>query len=544
MEERYKGQLKVSVIITCYNHGQYLAEAIESVRRQTYQHTEIIVVDDGSTDNTKQVAQSFRDVKYVFQENAGLSAARNRGIDESAGSYLVFLDADDWLYENGLESNVSMLKQNRNCVFVSGGHRKVDAYGNWLNLNDETETVIDCAHYEHLLRGNYIGMHAAVMYRRMIFNEFRFDTTLRACEDYDLYFRITRKYPVCHHLSKIAAYRIHGTNMSGNIPGMLKHVLLVLDRQEKLLRTAQEKAALHLGKQIWKNYYGLRLYQLLWHDVHSNEWPKLKQLILLGRLKPKKLSVYLLKKTGVQLRRLLKSRLPDPALKALHKTGAYKEYTPPPGKINTGDFNRLTPFSSDFGFDRGGPIDRFYIEKFLDENRDKIQGNVLEIGDNEYTLRFGQTAVKQSEILHVDATNQKATYVGDITHIPQIPSGNFDCIILTQTLHLIYDFKSALNTCYRILKPGGCLLMTVPGITPIDRGIWKDYWLWSFTDTAMKKVMTETFNGSEVDIKSYGNVFVASGFLYGMGLTEFPKEALQHHDPGYQVIISVKAIKH
>lgn len=85
--------------------------------------------------------------------------------------------------------------------------------------------------------------------------------------------------------------------------------------------------------------------------------------------------------------------------------------------------------------------------------------------------------------------------------------------------------------------------MTVPGITPIDRGIWKDYWLWSFTDTAMKKVMKETFNGSAITISTYGNVYAAASFLYGMGLPEFRKDALQYHDPSYQVVISVKAIK-
>src|SRR5687767_1956410 len=86
----------VSVVVTCYNHGRFLADAIQSLIRQTYNKIEIIVVDDGSTDNTASVASSFPEVKYLHQPNAGLSAARNTGIHNSTGSFLVFLDADDW----------------------------------------------------------------------------------------------------------------------------------------------------------------------------------------------------------------------------------------------------------------------------------------------------------------------------------------------------------------------------------------------------------------------------------------------------------------
>jgi SAM-dependent methyltransferase len=239
----------------------------------------------------------------------------------------------------------------------------------------------------------------------------------------------------------------------------------------------------------------------------------------------------------------LKQKLPDTVLKSLHQAGIYEQYIPKPGNINPGDFERATPFSYEFGFDRGGAIDRFYIENFLEENAHLVSGTVLEIGDNDYTLRYGADRVKKSDILHVDSRNPKATYVGDITDAPQIESNSFDCIILTQTLHLIYDFRSALKTCFRILKPGGSLLLTVPGISHIDHGEWKDYWLWSFTDKSMRRLMLENFDEGRVETKTYGNVYVAAAFLYGMGLPEFKKEFLSHHDPSYQVIISVKATK-
>jgi SAM-dependent methyltransferase len=252
---------------------------------------------------------------------------------------------------------------------------------------------------------------------------------------------------------------------------------------------------------------------------------------------------YLLKKSLYNFREILKDVLPDKLLKWLHHAGIYQQYIPPPGKIEAGDFDRITPFSSDFGFDRGGAIDRFYIENFLQDNQQRVHGRILEIGDNEYTLKFGRDNVLRSDILHIDHSNNRATYIGDITDVPQIPSEEFDCIIFTQTLHLIYDFRSALKTCYRILKPGGCLLLTVPGISHIDQGQWREYWLWSFTDTSIKKLMADTFNGSAVDIKTYGNVYVAAAFLYGMGLPEFRRDYLFHHDSSYQVIISAAAVK-
>nr|MDQ6890483.1 methyltransferase domain-containing protein [Bacteroidota bacterium] len=125
----------------------------------------------------------------------------------------------------------------------------------------------------------------------------------------------------------------------------------------------------------------------------------------------------------------------------------------------------------------------------------------------------------------------------------QIPDNTFDAIILTQTLHLIYDFKAALSTCHRILKPGGTLLLTVPGITPIDRGEWNKTWYWSFTDKALKKLIPETFPSGDSEIQSFGNVFIATAFLYGMGIGEVEKSKLDVHDPAFQVIITVKATK-
>ncbi len=527
----------VSVIIPSYNHGIYLQEAFNSIRQQGYPSVEIIVVDDGSTDNTRQVAESASDVIYIYQLNQGLSAARNTGIKHSKGEYLVFLDADDWLLPGSLQTNLSYLLENKDLAFVSGAHDKV--FTKEGIILEEASTV-NSNYYCQLLQGNYIGMHATVMYRRKVFDEFKYDVSLKACEDYDLYLNITKRYPVLHHTKKIAAYRLHSFNMSGNVPLMLTTVLEVLERQNTHVTTHEEKTALLKGHRAWKEYYCNEMYQKYLKDTR----PLSKDaLSLLAKYKPLLALSYIQKKNTLMLKSVLKKNAPAFGLRWLYKTGVLKHYTPGVGEIKKGDFKRTKPFSTEFGYDRGGPVDRYYIENFLTKESASVKGRVMEIGDNEYTLLFGGSKVTQSDILHVHEGNPKATLIGDISNAPQISDNLFDCIILTQTLHLIYDFKGALETCHRILKPGGTLLFTVPGITPIDHGEWKETWYWSFTDKALKRLMAETFPECNTEVTTFGNVYTATAFLYGMGVSEVSKADLDYQDIHFQVINAVKAVK-
>lgn len=527
----------VSVIIPCYNHGRYLPEAFASVWQQAYPAVEVVVVDDGSTDTTRASAATDPRVKYIYQANQGLSAARNTGIDHSTGQYLVFLDADDWLLPNALKINAGYLVQDPALAFVSGGHDKVfTAMG---RIREEAQEVT-ADHYLRLLQGNYIGMHAAVMYQRWVFDAVRYDPTLRACEDYDVYLRIARTHPVAHHTHRVAAYRLHDTNMSGNIPMMLRTVLAVQARQLPLLRTEAEKQAYARGQLVWKEYYSREIY----HKIIAGATPATSaELTALLSFNPRLALRYLLRHQTPMIKKTIKKLTPNSGLRLLHKVGAYRQYLPAVGKVDLGDFARTTPFSTEFGYDRGGPVDRYYIEKFLGQEAAAIKGRVLEVGDNEYTLRFGKAQVAQSDILHVDASNQKATFVGDLSDAPHVPDNTFDCVVLTQTLHLIYEYKQALATCHRILKPGGVLLLTVPGITPIDHGEWRKTWYWSFTDSALHRLIAETFPTDSLTITSYGNVFIATAFLYGLGLQEVTPAQLEVYDPQFQVINAVKAVK-
>jgi SAM-dependent methyltransferase len=205
---------------------------------------------------------------------------------------------------------------------------------------------------------------------------------------------------------------------------------------------------------------------------------------------------------------------------------------------------RIEPVSHQFGFDRGNPIDRHYIENFLVRHAEDIQGRVLEIADDVYTRKFGGQRVLRSDVLHAQPGNPSSTLVADLTCADAIPTNTFDCIILTQTLHCIYDMRAALRHLHRILKPGGVLLATFPGISQVSRydmERWGDYW--RFTDASARRLFGEVFGPEHVTVETHGNVLAACAFLHGLAAQELKQEELDYHDQDYQVIITVRAVK-
>jgi SAM-dependent methyltransferase len=212
------------------------------------------------------------------------------------------------------------------------------------------------------------------------------------------------------------------------------------------------------------------------------------------------------------------------------------------GEVDFGSLRRLSPISQDFGLDRGLPIDRYYIESFLARHANDVRGRVLEIEDNFYTKRFGATRVTQSDVLHAVPGNPLATIVADLTRADHIRSDSFDCIIFTQTMQYIYDVGSAARTLYRILKPGGVLLATMPGISQISRG-WSSQWQWCFTTVSARQLFEEAFPARHVNVEAQGNVLAAIAFLEGLATDELRPQELDHPDPTYQVLITVRAVK-
>lgn len=218
---------------------------------------------------------------------------------------------------------------------------------------------------------------------------------------------------------------------------------------------------------------------------------------------------------------------------------------PPIGALDLGDLRRLTPVSKNFGFDRGQPLDRYYIEKFLARQAEDIKGRVLEIGDPRYTRQFGKNQVSQSDVLHVNLQKPDVTIIGDLASGDNLPLESFDCLIITQTLQCIHDVRAALATCRRILKPGGVMLATFPGLSRIARPSLGETWAdsWRFTKVGAEKLFREAFVGGQVTVESHGNVLTAVAFLHGLAAEELTPAELESHDPDFEVLLTARAVK-
>ncbi|MGY1688895.1 glycosyltransferase [Geodermatophilus sp. SYSU D01105] len=250
---------RVSVIIPCYDQARFLGDALASVAAQTQPATEVVVVDDGSSDNTAEVARRYPGVRLVRQRNSGLAAARNTGLRHATGDYLVFLDADDRLLPPALEIGLASLSARPEHAFVFGDWRLIGADGSPLPTPERPPP--DNRPYRALLRMCFISTPAAVMYRRVAVDAAGgFDETVSPSADYDLYLRLTRTWPVHGHGEVVAEYRRHGANMTLDRGLMLRSELTVLRRQRRYVGGDDDLSDAHRqGLRRAREYHGARL---------------------------------------------------------------------------------------------------------------------------------------------------------------------------------------------------------------------------------------------------------------------------------------------
>ena len=231
-------------------------------------------------------------------------------------------------------------------------------------------------------------------------------------------------------------------------------------------------------------------------------------------------------------------------LKRLRRSIIRRTRRPAVGTVNLGDLDRVTPVSKNWGFDRGTPVDRLYIEQFLEAFSSDVQGRCLEVAENRYTLRFGGDRVTTSDILHNREGRAQATLVLDLVETDNAPENLFDCIVCTQTLHLIFDIGAAIRTLNKLLKPGGVLLLTAPAITQISR---KDLKLhgdhWRLTSATLRRLFDASGGSTTPEIRTYGNVYAATAFLHGLAVEELDLDKLSHFDPDYEMLTGVRTEK-
>jgi SAM-dependent methyltransferase len=208
-----------------------------------------------------------------------------------------------------------------------------------------------------------------------------------------------------------------------------------------------------------------------------------------------------------------------------------------------GTLRRTTPLSPHWGEDRGTPVDRYYIERFLDAHRGDIRGRVLEVKDSAYTRQFGGEAVAVADVLDADARNPQATIIADLAAADNVPANSYDCLILTQTLQLIYDTRAALRHAARVLRPGGVLLVSVPVVSQIMPNVefLRDYW--RFTEASCTALFGEQFGPAQVTVRARGNVLSSIAFLAGMAHEELTRRELETDDPAFPLVVTVRAVK-
>jgi glycosyltransferase involved in cell wall biosynthesis len=259
----------VSVIIPSFRQAHYLHDAIESVLAQTYSHIETVVIDDGSPDNTGEVAGRYPGVRCIRQKNRGVSEARNLGIRTSSGSFLIFLDADDRLLPDAVRVGLACFAQHPEVAFVSGRFRSIGADGGLLY--ERLGHQVEQDHYAEMLRWNYVPTPCTVMIRRAAFESVTgFSTAFNVCADYDLYLRVLREFPAWSHGQEVAEYRRHGLGLSMRTDAMLHEALAALRAQRPhVAGDPHLTRAYRMGVRFWKQLAGDQIARQVradWHD--------------------------------------------------------------------------------------------------------------------------------------------------------------------------------------------------------------------------------------------------------------------------------------
>jgi glycosyltransferase involved in cell wall biosynthesis/SAM-dependent methyltransferase len=538
----------VTALIVFLNAEKFLEEAIQSVFSQTYPHWELLLVNDGSTDGSSLIARQYQEkfpqqIRYLEHndhQNHGISASRSLGIQHAQGKYIAFLDADDiWLPEK-LDQQVNTLEAHPDAALVYG------LYEHWYSWTGETEDaqrdfVLPLGVPEnslltppHLFEPFIISQEATipcpstVMFRREIIpaiGGYSDHGLGGSYEDQIFYAKVGLIAPVYAANHCWARYRQHPDSICA---GVQKEGLEYGVRLAFLTWLADYLSAKGFtNPKIWR---GLR--KELWRCQH----PRLHRFARSIRQKSKRLELV--------LSRIAYRILPSPLFLGLRGLWLRERVTPPVGWVRLGNLRRLTPLSREFGYDRGLPIDRYYIEDFLSRRNMDIRGRVLEIADDTYTRRFGGEQVTQSDVLHATPGNPVATLVGDLTAADNIPDDYFDCVVLTQTLQVIYNVPAAINTLYRILKPGGVALVTIPGISPVSRYDMERWgYYWSFTTASARRLFEEVFPRECIQVEAYGNVLTSVAFLMGMAVEELRQQEMDTRDPAYELLITIRAVK-
>jgi Glycosyl transferase family 2/Methyltransferase domain len=526
------GAPKVSVLVPFLDEAEFISEAVESVLAQSFENWELLLVDDGSSDGSSDIARDYAAGEpgriHYFQHddglNRGMSASRNLGLRNARSEYVAFLDADDVWVAQKLEEQLELLEDDAEAAMVFG---PAERWYSWTGRADDAGRDIAWSPFRSegrvegtsiltsLIRAPAPTTTTSMVRRDSALHVGGFEEGFRGMhEDQAFFVKVCLTAPVLSSGECWYRWRQHPDSCC--------------------------EVSLRDGAWPWqrRRFYAWVAYMLRETGVNDEELWR----VLQGEMSRVESEVGLAGDTRhvSRWRRLLgRGRI---ASYLPRRKDPLPDSAPPVGGVDLGDLKRTEPVSRQWGFDRGLPIDRYYIEGFLARHADDVRGRVLEVGDDSYTRRFGGNRVALTDVLTVGESPQ-ATIVGDLATADQVQSDAFDCIVLTQTLQLIFDVSAAVRTLHRILKPGGVVLATAPGITHRGDSTWGQRWQWSFTTNSASALFGGEFGPENVEVEAHGNVLAAVAFLEGLAAEEFNSQNLDARDPAYEVLIAIRATK-
>lgn len=477
----------IAVVVPCYNLGRFVGEAVESVMRQRRPATELVVVDDGSTDlYTRRQLASMRypSTTVVRTANRGLAAARNHGIRLTSAPYLVTLDADDRLHPEYLARTAERLDRDPGIGFVSTAIRGFgDASYTW--------TPPPCTTLNALIRGT---PHPASLFRRDVWRAVGgFDESpalLKGCEDLDFWLSALERgfrgevidEPLLEY--RVRAASMHQSSVASR--GQLGQMTTVFRKHHATI------ASLGPALLIEKDQFieGQRQYEAALRERRS-------------ALERERLAVEA-----------------DIARMARELAHAGRPL------IDWADLARAEPFTPVAARDRGEPIDEFYARSFLSTHDGPECRDVLEVH-----LPW-ETPVEH-------APRRAASLAG----LAALADQSFDCIVAGQVLRAAHDVPASVRELYRVLRPGGHLLCTLPALRAMTGTSLDEVDCWRFTEAAARRLFADVFSPEAVTVTGYGNVMTCAAFLAGLAADEVTPAERDAVDPMFPLLYGVRAVR-
>lgn len=527
----------VSVVMIFWNAEQFFDDAIASVLAQTQPSVELLLCDDGSAPASSAIALRWASahpdqIRYLEHEghaHRGMSSTRNLGIAAARGDLVAFLDADDVWEPGHLQHEVALLAAHPEASYVCG---QALSWSSWEDSGvDDVQYPLPWAPgvvvqppqmLNALLRHRDFRTPVCnLLVRRSVLQAVggAEDEFFGLYEDQALLAKLYLDHPCVISGSRTARYRKHAgaSTTRAMISGISHHSGPNVSR-ERFLRWLRNQP------------------KLRGDDPMAPELAEIRSLVD-DALSPYDRPLHRARwQAKAAIRNAVPPRLRPPLKNALRRVRAL-------GVARVGYLRRTTPLSRQFGSERGLPIDRYYVEQFLTRNAHAIAGRVLEVGDAAYTRRFGGSRVSQADVLNINAGHPETTIVADLANADAIPDDAFDCLVITQTLQLVYDLPAAVRTLRRILKPGGTLLATFPGISQLSADEWAGTWYWAMTPLAAERLFSDAFGASNVDVAHHGNVLTSMAFLRGMAAHELRRTELDAPDPQYPMLVTVRALR-